>query len=125
MSWPLKIFLSFPVPDQGNVYLLVQVMAYALQNSQFNEIVKASYHTWKNLGSEANQNNKSLYTSDYLLILLPANSWLLCSRPLKAFSVLDNPFPQVQYAFGLDNNDRFNLQSTSQENVSLPDPRDS
>ena len=52
------------------------------------------------------------------------NSWLLWST----FESVLGPrqsIPSSSLRFGSDNNDRFNLQSTSQENVSLPDPRDS
>lgn len=65
--------------------------------SQFNDTVKASYDNWKTSGSEANQNSKCLSTSDCLLNLLQQIPGFY-ARPLKAFSILDNPFPQVQYA---------------------------
>ena len=64
---------------------------------QFDEAIRASYNLWASFGSEEQQDKNNLYIADSFLDLLQQISSFL-AHPLKVYSILDSPHPQLKYA---------------------------
>lgn len=65
--------------------------------AQFEDAVRVGYELWSSLGSDTGNDSSLLCTADCLADLLrhvPA----FYAQHSKAFSILDQPFPQVKYA---------------------------
>ena len=64
---------------------------------QYEDTETASYREWAKLLSEANESADDLHIADDLLEIVERTPELY-AHPSKAFSILDQPYPQLKYA---------------------------